>query len=116
MSWLAIVAATYAAVFIAEIVGDKLLYTTGVLATRYRSAPIILGMALAFMVKMGAAVMVGQALAQLPKPVIAALTAASFIGVIFVLWRQFHAPPAQGGNEKPYLGPPALLPLSPSPL
>ena len=31
--------ATYGAVFLAEIVGDKLLYTTGVLATRYRTAP-----------------------------------------------------------------------------
>ena len=29
--------ATYGAVFVAEIVGDKLLYTTGVLATRYRA-------------------------------------------------------------------------------
>ena len=35
--------ATYGAVFIAEIVGDKLLYTTGVLATRYRSASVIAG-------------------------------------------------------------------------
>src|SRR6185503_12792593 len=39
--------ATYAAVFAAEIVGDKLLYTTGVLATRYRAVPIMLGMSLA---------------------------------------------------------------------
>jgi len=37
--------ATYGAVFIAEIVGDKLLYTTGVLATRYRTIPILMGMA-----------------------------------------------------------------------
>ena len=41
--------ATYGAVFVAEIVGDKLLYTTGVLAARYRTVPIMLGMALAFM-------------------------------------------------------------------
>jgi len=33
---LALFFATYGAVFVAEIVGDKLLYTTGVLATRYR--------------------------------------------------------------------------------
>ena len=33
--------ATYGAVFVAEIVGDKLLYTTGVLATRYRSASVV---------------------------------------------------------------------------
>ena len=51
--------ATYGAVLIAEIVGDKLLYTTGVLATRYRSASILTGMALAFACKMGVAVAVG---------------------------------------------------------
>ena len=32
----------YIAVFGAEIVGDKLLYTTGVLATRYRTTPIVI--------------------------------------------------------------------------
>ena len=42
---LAIFFATYAAVFIAEIVGDKLLYTTGVLATRYRWGAVVIGMA-----------------------------------------------------------------------
>ena len=39
--------AAYAAVFAAEIVGDKLLYTTSVLATRYRFAPILGGVAMA---------------------------------------------------------------------
>ena len=80
--------ATYGAVFVAEIVGDKLLYTTGVLAVRFRTLPIIVGMAIAFMIKMGAAVILGKALGGLPKPVIAALTAASFIGVMLVLWRK----------------------------
>ena len=48
--------ATYGAVFVAEIVGDKLLYTTGVLATRYRTLPIIVGVLVAFMAKMAVAV------------------------------------------------------------
>src|ERR1035441_9450830 len=52
---LPILFATYGAVFVAEIAGDKLLYTTGVLATRYRTAPILCGMAIAFMAKMGVA-------------------------------------------------------------
>jgi putative Ca2+/H+ antiporter (TMEM165/GDT1 family) len=52
---LPILFATYGAVFLAEIAGDKLLYTTGVLAARYRTAPILCGMAVAFMAKMGAA-------------------------------------------------------------
>ena len=51
----AILLATYGAVFVAEIVGDKLLYTTGVLATRYRPVPIMLGMLCAFMAKMAVA-------------------------------------------------------------
>ena len=56
--------ATYAAVFVAEIVGDKLLYTTGVLATRFRWSSVIAGMSLAFMAmvtKGGLAVTLGAA-------------------------------------------------------
>lgn len=79
---------TYGAVFLAEIVGDKLLYTTGVLATRYRTAPIMFGMALAFMLKMGVAVLVGKAISKLPHVVVAAITAASFLGVAIALWRK----------------------------
>jgi len=101
--------ATYVAVFIAEIVGDKLLYTTGVLAVRYRTLPIILGMALAFMIKMGAAVLLGQAIAHLPKPVIAGLTAASFIGVMFMLWRKSDDIPAEGVPKSESLTQPAFV-------
>ena len=85
---LALFFATYAAVFAAEIAGDKLLYTTGVLATRYRAGPIMIGMALAFMAKMAVAVLVGQALAQLPRLLLAGITAASFCGVAWVVWHK----------------------------
>jgi putative Ca2+/H+ antiporter (TMEM165/GDT1 family) len=80
--------ATYGAVFIAEIVGDKLLYTTSILATRYRSAAVVVGMAAAFMCKMGVAVAVGAAISTLPRLLVASLTAASFIGVAISLWRK----------------------------
>jgi putative Ca2+/H+ antiporter (TMEM165/GDT1 family) len=89
--------ATYGAVFIAEIVGDKLLYTTGVLAARYRSASIVCGMAAAFTLKMAVAVAVGDAIARLPRPLVAAVTAASFIGVAFALWRK---PDVRAPKEK----------------
>src|SRR2546430_14026778 len=79
---------TYGAVFLAEIVGDKLLYTTGVLASRYRTAPIMFGMAAAFMAKMGVAVLVGEAISKLPRLLVAGITAASFIGVAITLWRK----------------------------
>jgi putative Ca2+/H+ antiporter (TMEM165/GDT1 family) len=80
--------ATYGAVFVAEIVGDKLLYTTGVLAARYRTAPIMLGMALAFMLKMGVAVVVGEQIGKLPPLLVASITMLSFIGVAIALWRK----------------------------
>jgi len=80
--------ATFGAVFIAEIVGDKLLYTTGVLATRYRTAPIMIGMMAAFMAKMGVAVLIGEAISKLPRFLVAAVTAGSFVGVAIALWRK----------------------------
>lgn len=78
----------FGAVFVAEIVGDKLLYTTGVLAARYRTMPIMLGMAAAFMAKMGVAVIVGSAISKLPPVLVATITALSFLGVAFALWRK----------------------------
>lgn len=83
--------ATYATVFIAEIVGDKLLYTTGVLATRYRWGSVVVGMALAFACKMAAAVAIGAAVATLLEHyrwVIALVTAASFVFLAFTLFRK----------------------------
>lgn len=85
---LQLVLTTYGAVFVAEIVGDKLLYTTGVLASRYRSASVILGMALAFMCKMAVAVAIGAAISQLPRWLVAVVTGASFVGVAFTVWRK----------------------------
>ena len=85
---LPILFATYGAVFVAEIAGDKLLLTTGVLAARYRMAPILCGMALAFMAKMAVAVLVGKAVAKLPPLLVAAITAVNFFAIACALWRQ----------------------------
>jgi putative Ca2+/H+ antiporter (TMEM165/GDT1 family) len=80
--------ATYGAVFMAEIVGDKLLYTTGLLATRYKTLPILFGMAMAFMLKMGVAVAVGHLISTLPKWLVASITAINFFAIAVVLWRK----------------------------
>lgn len=85
---LTIFLATYGVVFVAEIVGDKLLYTTGVLAARYSTAPIMIGMTLAFIIKMGVAVAVGEAISSLPRLFVTGLTAATFIGVAVAVWRK----------------------------
>jgi len=92
-----LVLTTYGAVFVAEIVGDKLLYTTGVLATRYRSASVVLGMAMAFMCKMAVAVAVGAAISQLPRWLVAIVTGASFVGVALTVW---HKPDVRRPKEK----------------
>jgi putative Ca2+/H+ antiporter (TMEM165/GDT1 family) len=80
--------ATFGAVFLAEILGDKLFYTTGILTTRYRAAPVICGLAFAFMGKMAVAVMAGKAVSQLPPLLIAIVTSLSFVCVAIALWRE----------------------------
>src|SRR4051812_36308495 len=92
--------ATFGAVFLAEVVGDKLLYTTGVLATRFRPGPIMVGMALAFMLKMGVAVAVGDAIAHLPRLLVAAITTVSFCGVAYAVWRKPVEPRADRPRER----------------
>jgi putative Ca2+/H+ antiporter (TMEM165/GDT1 family) len=101
---LTIFLATYGAVFIAEIVGDKLLYTTGVLATRYTSVSIMLGMALAFSGKMAVAVAVGDAISRLPKALVAIVTAASFLGVAITLWRKPDVRPEKAKDKTVFSG------------
>jgi putative Ca2+/H+ antiporter (TMEM165/GDT1 family) len=87
-SVLEVLFATYAAVFIAEIVGDKLLYTSGVLATRFRWGAVVFGMSLAFMGKMAVAVLVGATIGKLVPPwFVAVLTTISFVGVAIAMWR-----------------------------
>lgn len=93
--------ATFGLVLVAEVVGDKLVYTTGVLATRYASAPIALGITAAFMAKMGAAVLIGSAISTLPPLPIAAITTASFLGIAYALWR---SPDRQSPSDHPRFG------------
>jgi putative Ca2+/H+ antiporter (TMEM165/GDT1 family) len=95
---LEIVLTTYGAVFVAEIVGDKLLYGSGVLATRYRWSGVIAGMCLAFMAKMSVAVAVGSTIGNLlPRWLVATLTVISFVGVAVAMWRK---PDVRAATEK----------------
>jgi len=96
MTVIALFFLVYGTVFVAEIVGDKLLYTTGVLATRYRTVAIMIGVTIAFMAKMAVAVLVGEAISKLPPLLVAAVTATSFIGVAYTLWRK----PVERSEEK----------------
>ncbi len=95
---------TYFTVFGAEIVGDKLLYTTGLLATRYKTVPILCGMAMAFMLKMGAAVAIGHLISTLPRWLVATMTALNFFAIAVVLWRKKDRREVSEKNYPAYRG------------
>lgn len=79
--------AAYVAVFAAEILGDKFLYTTGILATRYRTPPMMIGIGVAFMAKMGVAVVIGEAIAGLPRLLVAGVTTIGVLWIAVKFWR-----------------------------
>jgi len=78
--------ATYAIVLGAEIVGDKTLYTIGTLATRYRLLPVFVGSSVAFMLKMLAAVLLGREISELPRWLVASVSAITFFAMALVIW------------------------------
>lgn len=96
---LSIFATTLATVLLAEVLGDKLVWTTGVLATRFRWTAVVAGMGIAFALKMLAAVLLGELLATvLPRGGLALATALGFAGSIWAI-RQQTAEAAPGGGR-----------------
>jgi Ca2+/H+ antiporter, TMEM165/GDT1 family len=79
---------SYITVFVAELIGDKLLYTVGVLGTRYRTLPVMSGVGFALLGKMLAAVLLGNFVSQLPARLLGILSATSFITMAILLWRK----------------------------
>jgi putative Ca2+/H+ antiporter (TMEM165/GDT1 family) len=56
---------------------------------------IVIGMLVAFMMKMAAAVALGSVISKLTPLLVAALTSASFIGIAIALWRKPVERPAK---------------------
>jgi putative Ca2+/H+ antiporter (TMEM165/GDT1 family) len=83
-----LLAAVYVTVLAAELLGDKSIYTIGSLAARFRSRYVVPGVAAAFAAKMAVAVLAGEALAQLPRALIAAASSLTFFATAFFLWRK----------------------------
>jgi putative Ca2+/H+ antiporter (TMEM165/GDT1 family) len=81
-----IILAAYGSVFVAELVGDKSIYTISSLASRFRAASVFCGLAVAFMLKMLVAVLAGQALAELPTKPLILLSVATFFTTALILW------------------------------
>jgi putative Ca2+/H+ antiporter (TMEM165/GDT1 family) len=83
-------------------VGDKLLVTAGVLATRYRMPLLLCGIGAAFVIKMGAAVLAGGLISALPPAALAAVNALTFIGLSAAIW--WKTPEADEAPAPPDLG------------
>jgi Ca2+/H+ antiporter, TMEM165/GDT1 family len=91
--------ATYATVLVLELLGDKTLYTISTLATRYRPAPLLLGISAAFMAKMAIAVLLASVLKQLPPAAAAGISTVTFLCVAVTLWRRH--PDESSGKPEP---------------
>ena len=76
---LEVFAAAYGAVLLAELLGDKTLYTVGALAARNRLLPVLTGAGLAVSLKMLAAVLLGQLIADLPPVALSLVSAVTFV-------------------------------------
>jgi len=89
-SWIAALAAAYAAVFLLEL-PDKTTALTLVLTTRYRAPHVLAGSALAFAVQAAVAVAFGSAIALLPGRLVAAAMALLFGASAIMLLREGFA-------------------------
>jgi len=78
--------ATYGSIFLSELLGDKSIYTISSLGMRFRAVHIFCGFTAAFMIKMFVAVLLGQAIAQLPTSVVSFTSTATFFLTAFVIW------------------------------
>jgi putative Ca2+/H+ antiporter (TMEM165/GDT1 family) len=80
--------AAFAAVFFAEMIGDRSLYTISSLASSFGTARVAAGVSVAFAMKMAVAVLLGRQMAQLSPSVVAAVSATTFFATAVVLYRK----------------------------
>jgi Ca2+/H+ antiporter, TMEM165/GDT1 family len=85
---LALALVVYGAVLVAELVGDKLLYTVAVLAGRYDLSSVGVGLAFACAGKMLGAVALGRVISALPARIVSGVTAATFVVTAVVMLRR----------------------------
>lgn len=78
--------AAYGLVFFAELIGDKAIYTISTLVTRFNPISVFCGIVVAFMGKMLVAVLLGQVISELPKPLVAAMSAITFFLMALFIW------------------------------
>ncbi len=91
-----IIMAAFWTVLVAELIGDKSIYTVASLSLRFRTGLMLLGMAVAFGGKMLIAVLLGQALVHISPRWTAAVSALLFFSAALFSWlRRPDSAPAQ---------------------
>ena len=95
---LALVALTFAALFVVEL-PDKTFLATLVLSTKYRPLFVWIGVALAFTVQTGVAVGLGKAASFLPSTVVQVASLLLFVAGAVVLLRAGRGHQLQSGEE-----------------
>lgn len=95
----ALLVSAFASVFIAELAGDKTLYSVGALATRYQWWVVLFGIVPAVALKMLAAVSLGSVIGSLPPRVVAIVSIGTFVLAAVLLSRdeREHQPSQQAG-------------------
>lgn len=89
---------TYGTIFFSELIGDKSIYTISSLTMRFRAFYVFCGFTAAFMIKMLIAVLLGQAIAELPRSVVELTSAMTFLIAALVIWFK-KTEDATGGRE-----------------
>lgn len=97
-----IFALTYWTILVVELIGDKSIYTMTSLAARFRPASVSAGVSMAFMAKMLVAVLLGQALLQLPARITAVVTALTLFSTAVILWKRRPEPPGFEPSSRPW--------------
>lgn len=90
----------YATVLLAELVGDKSIYTIAALGLRFRPWPVWCGFSLAFMGKMLAAVLFGKLILRIPVPLTNVLSAAGFFACATFIWFKEPTRPSSHGVKE----------------
>ena len=90
----------YWTVFIAELVGDKSIYTVSSLTLRFRPPVVLVAVAFAFAFKMLAAVLLGRLVVQLASRWTDLVSAGAFFISATLIWFEEHETPAAGPAVK----------------
>ena len=94
---LAVVALTFAAIFVVEL-PDKTFIATLVLSTKFRPLLVWIGVGLAFAVQTGIAVGLGKAASFLPTDVVRGGAAVLFLAGALILFREARGDNAEGAD------------------